>query len=250
MSQVAADANISPGLLQSAVTFFAAAGTDYKITVDGVNGAQGLIQLNFNAPPNDMFANCQVISRLSGTVYGYNSGATKEPGEPAHDGNPGGHSVWYCWTAPANGVEVIDTIGSGLATVLAVYTGDVVSNLTSVAADATSGGNRASRVSFRGLAGTAYHIAVDGFAPPYGTAPVGSIELNWNLPCRLTINVAENPLQLVITGGFGAYTVQCSTDLQQWQTFTNFYLGQGSFRFIDPCGLQSVYYRAILVPSP
>ena len=31
---------------------------------------------------------------------GFNWNATKEPGEPAHKGNPGGASVWYSWEAP------------------------------------------------------------------------------------------------------------------------------------------------------
>ena len=35
---------------------------------------------------------------------GSNVGATKEPGEPDHAGDPGGASVWYTWTAPADGV--------------------------------------------------------------------------------------------------------------------------------------------------
>jgi hypothetical protein len=250
MSQVAANNNIGNGILQSAVTFSAVAGTDYKITVDGVNGAQGTIQLNFNAPPNDMFANCQQISGLSGTTSGYNIGATKEPGEPAHDSIVGGHSVWYCWTSPTNGVEVIDTIGSDFDTVLTVYTGNVVSNLTAVAADDDSGGNLTSRASFQAIAGTTYHIAVDGFTSTNVATAAGNIVLHWNPPCRLSINLAGNPLQLNLAGGFGSYAVQFSTDLKQWQTFTNFYLGQSSFLFLDPSGLPSAYYRAILMPSP
>ena len=250
MSAVASGTNAGSGSLQSALTFLATAGTDYKITVDGANGSEGLIQLNFNSPPNDMFANCQAISGPSGTVYGSNVGATTEPGEPAHDGNPGGHSVWYYWTAPSSGIEVVDTIGSDFDTVLAIYTGDTLGSLTSVAADNDSGGNKTSRVSFHALAGTTYRIAVDGFAPWYETAPSGSIQLNWNPPCRLSINVAAQPLELNITGGFGAYTVQFSADLQHWQTFTNFYLGQSSFAFTDARGLQAAYYRALLMPSP
>jgi hypothetical protein len=250
ISQVAIGTNVGSGSLQSALTFSAAAGTDYRITVDGANGAQGLIQLNFNAPPNDMFANCHEISGPSGTVYGSSVGATKEPGEPAHDGNPGGHSVWYYWTAPTSGIEVIDTIGSDFDTVLAVYTGDTVSYLTSVASDNDSGGDKTSRVSFHAAAGTTYHIAVDGFAPLYGSAPSGSIQLNWNPPCRLTINVAASPRQLNLAGAFGLYAVQSSIDLLHWQTFTNFYLGQSSFAFTDARNLAAAYYRAVLMPSP
>ena len=250
MSQVAANNDMAPGNPQSAVTFNAVQGTTYMITVDGVSGAQGKIQLNFNAPPNDMFANCAEISGSSGTTYGQNVGATKEPGEPDHDGNIGGHSVWFCWTAPTNGTEVVDTIGSDFDTVLAVYTGNVVSNLTFVAADDDSGGDRTSRLSFNALGGTTYHIAVDSYTTTNISTGSGNIVLHWNPPCRLAITLAANPTKLNVTGGFGYYTVQYSTDLKHWQPLMNFYLGQNSWTFTDTNGLPAAFYRAIQVPPP
>jgi hypothetical protein len=36
-------------------------------------------------------------------VAGFNWGATTETNEPDHSGHSGGLSVWYRWTAPANG---------------------------------------------------------------------------------------------------------------------------------------------------
>ena len=77
----------------------------------------------------------------------------------------------------------------------------------------------------------------------------GNIVLHRNPPCRLTLNVAANPLELNLSGGFGQYAVESSTDLAQWQTLTNFYLGQGSFTFTDGRGLPGAYYRAVLLPS-
>jgi DNA-binding beta-propeller fold protein YncE len=116
----------------------------------------------FTPPPNDMFSNRMSIVGLTNNTTGQNFGATKEPGEPDHAGNPGGDSVWWAWTAPTNGTVTIDTIGSSFNTLLAVYTGSSLSNLTLHASDDQSGGNNTSQLSFPGVAGTVYQIAVDG----------------------------------------------------------------------------------------
>jgi len=74
--------------------------------------AGGDFTLNFQftpAPANDNFAN---RIRLAGSrcfKAVSNVGATKEPGEPDHLGNPGGSSVWYSWTAPASGRVTLTT---------------------------------------------------------------------------------------------------------------------------------------------
>src|SRR5207302_7684664 len=56
------------------------------------------------APANDLFANAQLLTGISGSVAGSNVGATSEPGEPnAGYGMGMGFTVWYRWTAPASG---------------------------------------------------------------------------------------------------------------------------------------------------
>src|SRR5207247_9217150 len=91
---------------QSRITFTAAAGTTYRIAVDGYGGASGSVTLNWSqgaapaGPANDAFASAQVVAGTTGSVTGSNSGATKESGEPNHAGNAGGHSIWFSWTAP------------------------------------------------------------------------------------------------------------------------------------------------------
>lgn len=174
-----ANDDLASGVLQSGIAFFASKGATYKITVDGVNGAPGLVQLNFNPPLNDNFANCEPISGSSGAVLGYNIGASRESGEPAHDAILGTHSVWYCWTAPADVTEVFDTIGSDFDTVLAIYTGNAVNSLSFVAGDNDSGGNLTSRVSFNTTGGVTYHIAVDSFTSTNVAAAAGNILLHW-----------------------------------------------------------------------
>jgi hypothetical protein len=126
---------------------------------------------------SDFFASCASLSGASGSQIDNNENATKEPGEPNHAGNPGGHSLWYCWTAPATKSVTFDTLGSTFDTVLAVYTGDNLSNLVLVVCndDIAGATNRASKVAFNATAGTTYHIAVDGFS-----GASGILTLNWN----------------------------------------------------------------------
>ncbi len=134
-------------------------------------------QIAVAVPPNDNFTNAYVISGLQGTTNGTNIRATKEGGEPNHAGNAGGASVWYKWTAPANGGVMIDTVGSSFDTLLAVYTGTTVTNLTLLGNNDDSGGDVTSQVVFSATAGTIYRVAVDG-----KNGEQGSVVLNWVQP--------------------------------------------------------------------
>lgn len=133
-------------------------------------------------PPNDSFASAAALSGASGSATGCNIGATKEPGEPDHAGNPGGKSVWWQWTAPASGLAAIDTTGSGFDTLLAVYTGDAVGVLAEIA---SSGGGAPARVVFPAVAGATYRIAVDG-----ADGAAGKVALNWAYPPQIVVTPA------------------------------------------------------------
>lgn len=126
---------------------------------------------------NDSFASCVVLSGGIGNRSDTTTTATKEPNEPDHAGNPGGHSLWYCWTAPTNLPVTFDTIGSGFDTILGIYTGSDLASLTVVTNkdDISGATNRMSRVTFTPVTGTTYRIAVDGFGGARGV-----MELNWN----------------------------------------------------------------------
>ncbi|MGA2176288.1 MAG: immunoglobulin domain-containing protein [Verrucomicrobiota bacterium] len=121
----------------------------------------------------DNFSNRISINPLVSPVIGNNLNATREPGEPLHDGKPGGKSIWYTWHASFTGVVSLTTLGSTFDTLLAVYTGTNVANLTLVAADDDSGGFFTSLVTFNCVAGTDYQIAVDGFQGAAGTVVLG-----------------------------------------------------------------------------
>src|SRR4051794_883942 len=113
--------------------------------------------------PNDDFSNATAIPSSPYSFESYNACAAKEPGEPNHAGNSGGHSIWYRGTAVANGIIRLSTEGSDFDTVLAVYKGTSVGALTLVAGnDNINSGNHQSALAFNGVAGTVYSIAVDG----------------------------------------------------------------------------------------
>jgi hypothetical protein len=194
------------------------------LAADDVTGAQDLYGPP-TPPPNNNFASATVIGSLSATntvtVTGYNNLATKEPGEPNHAGNAGGHSVWWKWTAPTNGNVALDTRGSYFDTTLGVYTGNSVSTLTTIAAndDITSGQVQASSLNFNATAGTVYYFAVDGFA-----ADDGGISLNLALTATagtLPTITTQPGSAAVTTGGSALFSVTAtagtSTISYQWQ---------------------------------
>lgn len=128
-------------------------------------------------PANDLFANRIALSGASGTAVDSNVLATGETGEPHHAGNAGGKSVWWKWVATSTGQVTLDTHGSGFDTLLAVYTGTTVNNLTPIAADDNDGSaNNNSGLYFEAQSGTEYEIAVDGY-----NGAAGNITLNWGL---------------------------------------------------------------------
>jgi subtilisin family serine protease len=166
--------------LQNTGTNIASAGT----TIKRINVNSARIALGGGTPPptgpaNDNFVNRTLVAPPAQdtvrTTTGTNVGSTAEAGEPNHAGVSGARtSVWWRYTPATSGTITIDTLGSGFDTVLAVYRGSSVGALTPVAAnDDAQSPQRWSRVTFSGVAGTQYQIAVAG----YGNA-TGAITLN------------------------------------------------------------------------
>ncbi|MBK8002220.1 MAG: immunoglobulin domain-containing protein [Verrucomicrobia bacterium] len=116
----------------------------------------------------DNFADRVPLPGTNGLVAWNNNHATLEPGEPNHAGKPGGRSIWYSWTAPTTGIATFSAIGSAFDTLLAVYTGNSVSNLTLIESDEDRGGFFTSILRFNAIAGTEYQIAIDGFGGASG----------------------------------------------------------------------------------
>jgi hypothetical protein len=91
-------------------------------------------------------------------------GPTREPGEPAHGGDSVSGSIWYRWSAPADMRVMLRACGN--AEVLAVYRGESVDALTSVATTHPHSlecvDQRGARVQLDATGGETYRIAVLG----------------------------------------------------------------------------------------
>jgi hypothetical protein len=124
-------------------------------------------------PAANLFADATLLTGTLVTSAGSNVGATAESGElaPTAGAEPI-NSVWWRWTAPADGRVEVNTLGSDFDTVLAVRTGTAVNDLAVVGVNDDFFDTR-SRVVFEAVAGTTYHISVDGFA-----AETGAVVLN------------------------------------------------------------------------
>lgn len=126
-----------------------------------------------NDPPNDIFANALQLTNTPLRVEAFTTNATKEVSEPHHAGNVGGKSVWWVYQAPADGVLTLNTTNSTFDTLLGLYTGTIVTNLTQIAAndDATPGiAGGISRIIQAVRSNEVYHIAVDGYGGVSGRA--------------------------------------------------------------------------------
>jgi hypothetical protein len=174
-------------------------------------------------PLNDNFANATLLTGTN-PVLGYTFGATSEPGEPNHAFILGGHSVWWSWTAPADGDFRVGVVATNLGAPLtaAVYTGTSVAALAPVSSGLgssfTVGADNVSIDSFVFTAntGTQYSLAVD-----HGGTGDGFLSVVVAPSSRPVIGVSA-----VVSGGsFGfdfsappgaGYLIEASNDLQTW----------------------------------
>jgi hypothetical protein len=132
------------------------------------------------APANNDIAFAQFLPGPTNSISGSNIDATAEKLEPQHvAGHPPAHSVWYKWTAPADGRFIFRTQGSNFNTVLAVYQGTGFDRLIKVTDNDDTplpdGSTKQSQVTFGARAGTEFRIAVDGLT----STEVGQVKLSW-----------------------------------------------------------------------
>lgn len=163
----------------------------------------------------DMFADRRVLMGYTNFVVGSNSAYTKEPNEPSHENAAGTHSAWISWLAPASGPCTMLTVTNGLSgvsnvfdTVLSVYTGNSLPTLTRIASDDDDEitGSRQSRLTFNAVAGTTYHIAVDGFS----SSDRGTFYFRMTLPNPNPTITSQPQSQAVNQGANVTFTVAAS----------------------------------------
>ncbi len=152
-------------------SFFAESGRTYLIRVGHVGKAVPLA-LNWSMgprPANDDFAAAAMLEEASGSVEGANAGATLEPAEFF-----GGlaATVWYRWTAPAEGSWKFESSHKDLKDLLVLaFTGERLSDLRLVS------GFPSWKAVFPARGGDVYRIAV---ASRDAYASGQTYELTWD----------------------------------------------------------------------
>ena len=139
----------------------------------GLTARAAVLNLTSGVLTNDNYQNALRVANGSQTIAWNNNLASKQTGEPSHAGNVGGKSVWWKLSAIGNGNLAINTEGSTFDTTLAVYTGNSVSQLTTIQSNDDSGVGLTSSLTIPVVSGTTYYIAVDGY-----NADSGSVQLN------------------------------------------------------------------------
>src|SRR5439155_363812 len=144
----------------------------------------------------------------------------------------GGKSLWWKWRATVSGLVTIQTAGSSFDTLLAVYVGPPLANLTLIAASDDTPGLVTAEVTFTATAGTDYLIAVDGF-----DGACGSIELELITGGPRLGQVRLLPgggIMVGIEGELGrSYVVEGSSDLAIWAPVAAVQNNTGTLHFVD-----------------
>lgn len=188
--------------------------------------------------------------QTKGTVRGSNREATRELGEPSHDGNPGGRSVWFRWQALKEGIASFDTRGSTFDTVLAVYTGPAVDQLRRVESDDDSGGYYTSALRFNASPRVNYFIAVDGYG-----GDTNDFLLSWSLEsttAQLPV-ILNHPDSISVMPGSKAEFRVAAINARgyQWLFNGNRLIGQTKeILTIDKADAGDIGLYSVLVSSP
>lgn len=149
----------------------------------------------FWRPPNDNFADRQIISGYGVVLTNSNDLATTEPEEPDPGSGSGIASLWWSWTAPESGYATISinclVTNSGCnRRLLDVYSGDSLTNLVRLASSPDE--QDPPVVQFPVIAGRTYAIAACSSDSPEASAwTTGPFQLQ----LRLSTLRLETPLE-------------------------------------------------------
>jgi subtilisin len=156
---------------QASVSVRVSADTTYHIQVGGKDGTAGKLWTAISvtdAPPNDNFAAAVPVTTLPSRFTAITYNATMEQGEtgsyqcaPYTYYTGMGQTVWYRFSPSTASIVNVATTDSDFGTVVAVHTGDSLSNLRLVACGDSYYEPRA-HVTFTAAPGTTYHIQIGG----------------------------------------------------------------------------------------
>ncbi len=140
--------------------------TGKELTREGVTRKRiNVLEAAIRNVPNNHFTKARKVTGNKVNDAAFNVCANAQGAEPKV-GSPQ-NTIWWSWTAPANGIAVISTNNGGgnkttFDTELSVFTGSALGSLKLVAHDNDSGNGTRSLVEIIGKKGTTYRIRVDG----------------------------------------------------------------------------------------
>ena len=228
------------------IEFDAVKGQTYQIAFDGNQGTTGEtpLYLALTKPAvNDSFKNRIHLHGINLVATSYNAGATHQPGEPVPAPGSNGKTVWWSWRAPVTGSVSVDVSKSEYQFPVSVFTGSTFSSLTLIT-------NGSSAVSFDGIAGETYQIAVADSSGLTGAinlslqAPVIEVPLiqNRRLSARRTLlRYAASDGQVIL--------LQRSHRGGNWKNVSQVLARRNSIEFlVSPAPIpERIVYRAIIV---
>jgi hypothetical protein len=192
-------------------------------------------------PTNDSFAHATPLAGFFTEARGRLGGATHEPGEPVIAPAAQNGSVWYRWTAPADGQVIImtdlDSLSAGL------YQGDTVAGLTPLAVSSIG---TARQLVAPVVGGATYYLSLEGAAQwpnEFGVDLLLLPDAQGTLAAGLSADGS------VAIQGFdfpnGLHVLEVSSDLRSWTPIqTNAAPGVNFSELIDRAVLQR-FYRVV-----
>lgn len=178
---------------------------------------------------NDNFGAASIVPSANPLIAYASSGettsATLETGEAISscDYNTS-HTIWFAFTPTVTANYTVSTVGSAFDTVLALYTGPAVNNLTLVACNDDATTTTFTSLLTRSLqAGTTYRIQLGGFKGRYGQYALSVIQMGLPVPTlkpgltgpndnALTNNIAVPLPALTWTGVANAHHYEVQID--------------------------------------
>ena len=185
-----------------------------------------LVRAATGPSPANAFALRPQVEGRQGILQGNNEQAGTESGEPVPRG--GGKTMWLEWLALENGIVTVGARGSAFDTLLAVYTGTKVTDLTLVTKDDDRGGFYTSSLQFNAVRGTRYQIQLDGFGL---NGAGGEFTVCWSLEptADLIPIILEEPASVgVRPRGTATFRVLTDTQNVEYQWFFNGKVIQGA----------------------
>ncbi len=163
------------------------------ITANAPDKTNATLSVNYfvaQQPVNDLFKNRAKVNAPGGYFFTNNKYATTETGEPAPAGISNFvASLWWSWTPTNDSPVLVDTAGSAFQSVVGVYTGNNLTNLTEVTSVGSVPQRKQSYLYFDAKKGQTYQISVAGASP----ASAGVLQL------RITPNGSPDITPPVVT---------------------------------------------------